>query len=243
MKQYAAAVLLALLVALPAGRAGMALAQGQTLIFNTEEWFPYNYARGNDVVGTSTELVKRMATKARIAHTITLSPWNRAYNNALTLPNHCVYSTNITDERKPLFKWVAPIENARWVIYKLKGSPIQAKTLEDLKGRVFGGYLGDAIAVYLKNMDFKVEEAASDHINPRKLLARRIDVWATYDASGLKLAEDSEVEVELLIPIRDNELGLACNKMVDDSAIAAMQKALADMNASGEADAIRKSRL
>lgn len=243
MKSFSAIALLATLVIGPAVKPGTAMAQGQTLIFNTEEWFPYNYAKGDGVVGTATELVKRIASKAGIPYTITLGPWNRSYNNALTLPNHCVYSTNITEERRPLFKWVAPIENARWVVYKKKGSLIEAKSLEDLRNRVFGGYLGDAIATYLKNNDFKVEEAASDHINPRKLEAGRIDVWATYDASGLKLAQDSEVEIELVLPIRDNELGLACNKMVDDNAIMAMQKALNELNASGEADAIRKSKL
>ena len=55
------------------------------------------------------------------------------------------------------------------VIYKLKGSPITATILDDLKDVVIGGYAGDASAIYLKLRGFQVDEASTDSINPFRL--------------------------------------------------------------------------
>lgn len=212
----------------------------QMLTFNTEEWFPYNYMQDGQIAGTSTALVQKISEQAGIKYTMTLQPWALSYNNALHLPGHCVFSTNVTRERLPLFKWVKPIENARWVVYKLKTDPLIASSLNDLKDKTFGGYLGDAIAVFLKSQGFKVEEAASDHINPHKLAKGEIDLWATYDSSGIRLAKERDIEVEPVLVIRNNELALACNKHVDDATITKLQNALDEINTSGEADEIRR---
>ena len=65
-----------------------------------------------------------------------------------------------------MFKWVMPIEGLKVVIYKLKGSPITATILDDLKNVMIGGYSGDAAAIYLKLRGFQVDEASTDSINP-----------------------------------------------------------------------------
>lgn len=212
----------------------------QMLTFNTEEWFPYNYMEDGAIAGTSTALVHMISKRAGIKYTMALQPWALSYNNALHLPDHCVFSTNVTRERLPLFKWVKPLENARWVVYKLRTNPLVASSLDDLKDKTFGGYLGDAIAVFLKSQGFKVEEAASDHINPYKLEKGEIDVWATYDSSGLRLAKERGIEIEAILTVRNNELALACNKHIDDAIIAKLQNALDNVNTSGEADEIRR---
>ena len=125
-------------------------------------------------------------------------------------------------------------------MYKLKTDPLVASSLEGLRDKTFSGYLGDAIAVFLKSQGFKVDEAASDHINPNKLAKGEIDVWATYDSSGIRLAKERDIEIEPVLIIRNNELALACNKHVDDVVITKLQNALDDINASGEADEMRR---
>lgn len=218
------------------------VASAQTLTFNTEDWFPYNYAKDGKVVGTATEIVEKAAQDAKVPYTIALGPWNRAYNTALTQKDNCVYSTTVTDERKPLFKWVTPVETVKWVVYKAKGNALTATSLEELKGKKIGGYIGDAVANYLKSQGFVVDEAPGDDANPKKLQAGRIDAWATTDISGTKLAKDAGVDIEKVIDIRENVMGLACNKDVDDATIASLQTALDALNASGEAEKIRKSK-
>ena len=95
----------------------------------------------------------------------------------------------------------------------------------------------------MKSQGFKVDEAPGDTANPKKLQAGRIDAWATTDISGVQLSKDAGVEIEHVVDIRENMvLGVACNKGTDDAAIAKLQKALDDLNASGEADKIRQSK-
>ncbi|AMW34767.1 transporter substrate-binding domain-containing protein [Haematospirillum jordaniae] len=218
------------------------VAAAQTLTFNTEEWFPYNYAKDGKVAGTATQIVERAAQAAQVPYTIALGPWNRAYNTALTQKDNCVYSTTVTDERKPLFKWVTPVETVKWVVYKAKGNALTAASMDDLKGKKIGGYVGDAVANYMKSQGFTVDEAPGDDANPKKLQAGRIDAWATTDISGIKLAKDAGVEIEKVIDIRENVMGLACNKEIDDATIAKLQAALDTLNSSGEAEKIRQSK-
>ena len=142
-------------------------ASAAALTFNTEDWFPYNYDVGGKVVGTSTEILEKVASASGINYQIVLGPWNRSYNTALNQPGNCVYSTTITEERKPLFRWIQPLESVKWVVYKLKGSPLTASSLEDLKGKIIGGYVGDAVANYMKSQGFKVDEAPGDMANPK----------------------------------------------------------------------------
>ncbi|AMW34772.1 amino acid ABC transporter substrate-binding protein [Haematospirillum jordaniae] len=212
------------------------------LTFNTEDWFPYNYTKNGKVVGSSTELIKLIGKNADVEYEIVLGPWNKSYTEALNLPGKCVYTTAVTDERKPLFKWVYPIDTTRLIIYKLKGKPLTASSLDDLKGKKIGSYTDDAAAEFLKSKGFTVDEAPADNVNPKKLVTGRIDAWITTDTSGLKLAKEAGVEVEEVMVAHEHPLGLACNKSVDDAVIAKMQKALDDLIASGEADKIRQSK-
>ena len=88
---------------------------------------------GGKVVGTSTEILEKVASAAGIDYQVVLGPWNRSYNTALNQPGNCVYSTTVTKERKPLFQVDTTFESVKWVVYKLKGSPLTTSSLEDLK--------------------------------------------------------------------------------------------------------------
>lgn len=219
-----------------------ATATAAPLTFNTEDWFPYNYTRDGKVVGSSTELIKLVGKNADVDYEIVLGPWNKSYNAALNTPDNCVYTTAVTDERTPLFKWIHPIDTTRLIIYKLKGKPLTASSLDELKGKKIGSYTGDAAAEFLKSKGFAVDEAPADNVNPKKLVTGRIDAWITTDTSGLKLAREAGVEVEEVMVAHEHPLGLACNRTVDDAIIARLQKALDDLNASGEGDKIRQGK-
>ncbi|NKD76785.1 transporter substrate-binding domain-containing protein [Haematospirillum sp. H1815] len=212
------------------------------LTLNTEEWYPFSYTKEHKSSGTAVEIVRLIMKQAGISYQIVNGPWNRSYNTALVKPENCVFPTQITKDRKPLFKWVSPIETNRWVVYRKKGSPLQAKTLDDLKGKIIGGYIGDAIAVHLKGRGFSVEEATADHFNVKKLESGKIDAWATTQISGMKLAKDGGLEIEQVLEIRENTLALACNRTLDDALVSKLQAALDALEASGEAEKIRQSK-
>lgn len=214
-------------------------ALAEPLILNTENWFPYNYEKDGKILGTSTEIVEKAAKAAGVDYKIVLGPWNRSYNTALNQPNNCVYSTSLTDDRKPLFKWVKSVGAVRWYVFKLKGSSFTASSIDDLKGKTIGGYVGDASAEFLKKNGIKVDQAPSDDVNPKKLKAGRIDAWATAELPGIRLAKKAGVEIEPTFNLLEYMLTIACNKSVDDAVIAKLQKAVDDINASGEGDKIR----
>ena len=124
--------------------------RAQPLVFNTEEWAPYNYMDNGKVAGTSTEIVRLAAKYADIDYETVLGPWNPSYNTALNHPGNCVFSTVITDERKPLFKWVAPIERTRLALFKLHGSSLAATSMADVKNMKIGSYKGSVEVEYLE---------------------------------------------------------------------------------------------
>jgi len=216
-------------------------AGAQPLVFNTEEWAPYNYMENGRVAGTSTDIVRLVAKNADIDYETVLGPWNRSYNTALNHPGNCVFSTVITDERKPLFKWVAPIERTRLVLFKLRGNSLTATSLSDVKNMKIGSYKGSVEVKYLEARGLTVEEAPADYVNASKLKSGRIDLWATADTS-VRQAREAGVEIEPALVFSENDLGLACNLATDDAVIAKLQAALDAINASGEADKIRQSK-
>lgn len=217
-------------------------AQAQPLVFNTEDYYPYNYLENGTISGTSTRVIALMAQKAGVSYRTVIGPWQQSYSNALSQERNCVFSTIFSEERKDLFKWVLPVETMRMVIFKLKGSPLTASSLDDLKEHTIGGYSGDASATYLKLRGFKVDEAPTDDLNPVRLRNGRISAWATSDFLGPKLSKAAGIEVEPLLLVSERTMGLACNKNTDDETLIRLRKALEEINASGEAESIRKTK-
>ena len=184
---------------------------------------------------------RKAAKAAGVDYKIVLGPWNRSYNTALNQPGNCVYSTSLTEARKPLFKWVKSVGALRSYVFKLKGASFSPTSLDDLKGKTVGGYVGTP-QLLLKERGVKVDEAPSDDVNPKKLKAGRIDVWAASEFSGPRLAKAAGVEIEPAFKLLEYMLTIACNKAVDDAVIAKLQKAVDDINASGEGDKIRSKK-
>lgn len=217
-------------------------ARSEPLIFNTEDYYPYNYLENGKITGTSTRIVALMAEKAGVSYRLVTGPWQQSFSNALSQNNNCVFSAIFSEERKDLFKWVLPIDTMRMVIYKLKDSPLTANTLDDLKDHTIGGYSGDASASYLKLRGFRVDETTTDSLNPMRLRTKRIDAWATSDFLGPKLSREAGVDVEPLLVVSERAMGLACNKSIDDITIKKLQDSLDEMNKNGELEKIRSDK-
>lgn len=213
-----------------------------TIILNTEENYPYNYLEEGLIKGTSTEILKSVFKKAQVPYRLVLGPWVQSYSNALGQKNNCIYSAIRSAERSSLFKWIMPVEDLTMVIYKLKGNPTTASKLDDLGGKIIGGYMGDASARYLKARGFNINEALSDNLNPHRLRDGRIDLWVTSDFSGPRLSQEADIEIEPVITLYETQMGLACNKNIDDALITQLQESLEALSASGEIHAIHEQK-
>ncbi len=218
------------------------VATAASLTLTTEEYPPFNFvnpAETNAVSGITTDVVREIMRRTGTGHTIHLLPWQRAYNAALQQPDHCVFSTTITDERLPLFKWVGPIVDNDWVMYAKAGSPLELASLDEARGRTVGGYTGDAVALYLADQGFTLSLVKNDRLNARMIEAGRIDLWA----SGSKLApylakSEGTSGLKPLFTFRQTQLGLACHLAVDDAVIDELQAALDAVKADGTLAAI-----
>jgi polar amino acid transport system substrate-binding protein len=200
------------------------------LHLETEEYPPLNFVApygDNQITGISTEILRDVMIRAGILYDLELLPWERAYEDALKLPHHCVFSTTVTDERKALFKWVGPVATNKWVMYAAAGSAIGAKTLEDVRPYRIGGYVGDAEAQYLKQQGFNIEETPSADLNVFKLAQGRIELWATSSMLATYLAKvDSIPPPKALFSFKEVPMALACNRDLDDAMVGKMQAAL-----------------
>ncbi len=229
------------LVLLAAATAGRASAAPLELL--TEDFPPFSFQRtpGGAVVGISTDLLQQAFQAAGMEFKVTSMPWARAYEKVLASPGSCLYSTTRTEEREPKFKWVGPLVSNDWVLFGRADGP-RVTTLADAKAYSIGGYRGSAQTEFLQAQGFKVDLAAEDTLNPRKLMAKRIDFWAAGTLKGPFMA--AREGVSGLVPVlelKHAELYLACNKGVDDATVAKLNEALKKLAKAGVPGALAKT--
>ena len=220
---------LALLVA--AGLAWGGPAAARELLLTTENYPPFNMQEEGSqrIVGISTDIVRRVMVRAGIKYSIKFLPWQRAYAMALQQPDTCVFSTTITEERKPKFKWVGPLVSNDWVFFGRADSDLRIRSLNDARGYVIGGYKGDATALFLERQGFRLDLASHDQVNPAKLAAGRFDVWATGNYLGPYLARQAGVEIKPLFTFKETVLGLACNRSLEGGLVQRLNAILQEL--------------
>ncbi len=217
---------------------GCAASQAQPvprLHLTTEAAAPHSMQDGQRVIGIGADTVREIMTRAHIDHTIELLPWKRAYIAALEHDDTCVFSTSRTPEREARFKWIGPIGEADWVLMARADRKLHLDSLEDARKYRIGTYNGDARDQYLRTRGFDVDPAPSDVLNPRKLMADRIDLWAASFRHGSATLShlgygDKIVPVLVFNRIR---VYLACNRGVPDALAARMNAAVASMEHDG----------
>lgn len=203
----------------------------------TEDDPPHNMLKDGKVIGIATEKLEEAFRRSAIAQRIELMPWARAYQAALTQPGVCVYSAARTTERETLFKWVGPIAAMDWVLYAPAGRSARPAKLEDVRQQMIGGYLQDVISVWLATQGYRVDTATSDASNPKKLLAGRIDYWASSRprATALLAQENAGASIVPVLTFGHTDLYLACHRSVADDTVRQLNDALAKMKADGSA--------
>ncbi len=206
------------------------------LRFTTEDYAPFNFADATGgVTGIATDILREVTKRSSIEASFELMPWQRAYNEALNKPNTCVYSTTVTEMRRPQFQWVTPLVRNDWVVFARANSDAKPKSISDLKGKRIAVYQGDAIEAFLQQeTGYTLDSAPRDELNPMKLSQGRVDFWATGGLLGESLARKAGVtDVKPVLTFKEAELGLACNKVVPEAMIKAMNDALKAMRAEG----------
>jgi polar amino acid transport system substrate-binding protein len=227
--RFAAACLLALV-----GLAGQAQAGGFKLVLVTEEYPPYNMS-GPDggVSGISTDIVRALLDTAGYDYEMAIYPWARAIALARTQVNTCVFSMSRTPERESLYKWIGPLVYNDWTLFARSGAS-RPQTLDEAMMMRIGSYQGDAIVAYLQTRGHHVDVASSDELNPRKLLAGRIDFWATGRLIGQYRLKQQGIEgIEPVLNFNRTEMYLACQNQLPDSQVSKLNQTLRAIDKAG----------
>ncbi len=216
--------------------------------YMTEEYPPFNMSGADGVatgaaVDTLTAIFERMGS-SKTAKDIQVLPWARGYREVQNTPNTCLFLMTLTDERKPMFKWVGPVVVNTFdaIALKSKGLKIaSAEELVGLKAGVIRDDVGDALAQ--KAGIKQIERVPSNDQNIKKLNEGRIDIWVFGESSAkiqLKEMGMNPDDYESVWRLSESGLYFAFHKDVDDALIASMQKVLDEMKADGTYEAIMK---
>lgn len=222
------------LVAAWVSACALAQANPNRLVLTTEEYPPYNMSGpGGSVSGISTDIVRQLLGAAGFEYEISVYPWARAIELARSQANTCVYSMSRTPEREALYRWVGPLVFNDWALFARTGSS-RPQSLEALKTLRIGSYEGDAIVGYLQSRGHRVDVAPNDDLNPRKLLAGRIDFWATGRLIGqYRLKQQGVDGLEPVLNFNRTEMYLACHVQLPDAQVQLLNQTLRALEKSG----------
>ena len=147
------------------------------------------------------------------------------------------YSTVRTAKREDTYKWVGPVVSDDWALFAPSDSKIVLKSLEDARKYKLGGYQGDAAGDFLVTHKFNVDIADTDKLNPRKLIAGRIDLWIAGVRTGPFVAHrEGVMNIKPIFTFgeaKDYQMYLACNKAVPDDTIKRLNDILKQMHTDG----------
>ena len=216
--------------------------------YMTEEYPPFNMSGADGVatgaaVDTLTAIFERMDS-SKTAKDIQVLPWARGYREIQNTPNTCLFLMTLTDERKPMFKWVGPVlvNTFDAIALKSKGLKIaSADELVGLKAGVIRDDVGDTLAQ--KAGIKQIERVPSNDQNIKKLNEGRIDIWIFGESSAKLQVKEMGLnpdDYESVWRMSESGLYYAFHKDVDDALIESMQKILDEMKADGTYEAIMK---
>lgn len=174
-------MLMALLLAKPVLAAKLSL--------YTESYPPFSYEEEGHVVGgLSTEIVRALMDRAGLAFSIELVPWARALQSAERQHDACVFSARRTADRETRFTWIGPLVSDPLALFGKADLTFKLRTLTDARKYRVGSYNGASAIQYLEEAFVHAELAPDDKLNPRKLEAGHIDLWAASERHGRYVA-------------------------------------------------------
>ncbi|MEO8676102.1 MAG: transporter substrate-binding domain-containing protein [Casimicrobiaceae bacterium] len=220
--------------------AGAGAASAVTLSFLTEENPPFNYTENGKVVGSTTEIVQLISTRAGHPASIEIMPWDDAFVRAQAKKNTCVFATARLENRERLFLWVGPLATNYWALFGKGDFAVPIRALKDLAPYRIGAVNRDAKGEFLReNAITNLKLVRDDRENPAKLLLPadnpdHIDLWISGLYAGRSIAKAASVaDVKLVFLAKEEPLYLACNPQTDRAVVKALSDALETLRADG----------
>ncbi|WP_374763445.1 substrate-binding periplasmic protein [Yunchengibacter salinarum] len=224
------ALLIGLLFLTDAARGALFAATATDLTLLTEQNPPHNYQHPETgrLTGTGTRVVQELMQLTGIAHTITLLPWQRAFQKTLSAPDHCLFSMNRTAAREDRFAWVGPLITGKWQFYSRQQDHLTLESVEDAHDLVVVGLRGSAnLASYRATGGKRIIAVDEDAMAADLLMHGRARLWLTGKRDAHHVMErDPRVKARLALTFRDVRLSLGCHPDTDPTLMDRMRTAL-----------------
>lgn len=218
----------------------------------TEHFPPLNYSISGktfehseeNIKGICTDIIRKIFADAGFEFKLRLRQWDYAYNYAQKKANRGVFCTTLTEERKPLFKWVGPLAQDDWVIYAVSSFKESIKKEEDLRKYKIGAYKDDVRAIYLEEKGMQVSVLTDDRLNPERLKEGLIDLWISSSALGPALAKQAGVkDLRPVFTLKETKMYLALNIATKPRLVEKLMDSYKKLKDAGVVDSITREYL
>jgi polar amino acid transport system substrate-binding protein len=158
-----------------------AWAAGTTeLVFDTQDFAPFNYAINGVVSGPAADIIRKVCGDMKIECPMRLLPWRRAQQEVDEGTAHALFVIGWNPERAKSLYFSPPLLNTEYGIFVRSDNPLAFKQTADLKDYVIGVYGPSNTATALGKIhtdakEFKVEETPDDYAAFKKLSLGRVD--------------------------------------------------------------------
>lgn len=205
------------------------------LTYLTEQYYPYNYSEGDSVLGFSTELLR--LTWARLGvpdQPISVQPWARVYESALSRPHTVAFTMARTAEREDLFRWACPIDTARFALFSRAADKSRILSSANFDNLIVGTVRDDVADAALRDSGraTRIETVAEMELNLRKLDAGRLDLVAYEERSMRGLLErlgKNPADYTVVSVLKETEVCFAFHRETPIALVERFQQALREV--------------
>jgi polar amino acid transport system substrate-binding protein len=189
--------------------------------------------------GPVMQLVQEAARRAGVQYRLRLYPWTRGYQAVLSDRNSCIFPTNVTDARKPLFAWIGPFGESAWVLIGRQDFPGQLPDLNAAR-RFRIAVPPDSGGIRQFLVDFGGLELVPV-LWPnafRMLKSGRVDLVAAGALNATAFARAANVDIQTVLTFRRSTMAVACNRDSDPALLKALTDAVHGMTDDGTLDSM-----
>ena len=136
----------------------------ETLEFVFSDFPPFEYLEDGSAAGMNKEILEEACKRLHITPVFRQLPWKRALEYVKHGDSDAIFSLFKNDERLKYYNY--PDENintVKMVIITTKKSDINVTTLEDLRGKIVGVYLGSSYGKKFDTSDWIIKEAVTSN--------------------------------------------------------------------------------
>lgn len=176
------------------------LVYAQTISVVFEDWPPYQFIKGDKIIGIDTEVLVEAFRRMDVTPKFRAVPWKIALKETESGISDVIFSLAYPDQHSWLYFPKIPINSQRSVFFVRKTSTLSISDIHDLEGMrvgtVFGNFYGNR---FDNNKKIIRDESLSQHNVFDKLLSGRYNIMISFDLVGLHIAKEKKIMSEIMM--------------------------------------------